>query len=261
MKKELYLLLTAILAGFSIFGQRPVSPPLDDVSGNFKSAQPMGNGNEHFLERGKDVTYTIHFQNTGTDTAQNLRITDTLSVFLDAAKLREESASHPFAMNLLEGNVVRFSFPNIRLPHSVANESASKGFVTFTVPQKANLPAKTLITNRAHIYFDFRPVVPTNMVFHTIIDNPTGTQQVFLPNLLVEISPNPVSGESNLDLKGFPFHQGLLEVFDMSGRLTATVIFQNSPVQIFASQFQPGHYFYKTSLDGQLAATGHFLVK
>lgn len=49
---------------------------------NDKAAFPVGYGDEHFIERNTSIDYRIRFQNTGTDTAFNVVIVDTLSAWL-----------------------------------------------------------------------------------------------------------------------------------------------------------------------------------
>ena len=260
MNKFLFVLLCTFIS-FGLMSQRPANITLSDNINNFKIAEPLGAGEAHFIERAKDITYTVYFQNVGIDTALNLRVLDTLSTHLDISSLREEGSSHPFNLTVLNDNVVRFSFPNIRLPNSMVNEEASRGFVSYTVSQKENLPLMTRITNSASIYFDFRPAIGTNTVYHTIFENISDSKQVFKQGLTVSFFPNPVSDAAVLDLQGPPFQMGELQVFDLSGKLLMTLPFQNPRFDFLSSQLSTGQFFYKISLDGQLAASGSFMVK
>ena len=242
-------------------GQRPANVPFSDNVNNYKSAEPAGWGDAHYIERGKDITYTIHFQNDGLDTALNVRIIDTISTFLDINTLRQEGASHPYNMSIQNGNVVRFSFPNIHLPNSATNQSAAKGFVSFTISQKLNLPLMTRIPNKASVHFDFRPVITTNTVYHTIGENFTGTQHVLIPGLNISLFPNPVSTHATIEVQGIPFHSGKFQVFDISGKKLHTQAFQHGVFRFSPPNRSSGQYFYQISLDGQLAATGGFVIK
>ncbi len=106
------------------------------------------------------LEYTIRFQNTGTDTAFSVVITDTLQSTLDPATFQLGAASHPMTM-LMRDNVLRFMFANILLPDINANEPRSHGFVNFSIkPHQPILPG-TLIENIANIFFDFNPPVIT----------------------------------------------------------------------------------------------------
>ncbi|MBL7982016.1 MAG: T9SS type A sorting domain-containing protein [Flavobacteriales bacterium] len=107
------------------------------------------------------IDYTIRFQNTGTDTAFTVIITDTLPPTLDPGSIIWGAASHAHS-RLIEGQgTMKFIFPNILLPDSNVNEPLSHGFVTFRIrPRQPVLPGTT-IENIANIYFDFNPPVIT----------------------------------------------------------------------------------------------------
>ncbi len=224
--------------------------------GNYKMAEPPGFGEAHYIERSKDITYTIFFQNNSQDTVYNLRVVDTLSSHLDISTLRQEGASHAYNMTVLGGNTVRFSFPNIRLPNSATNEPTSMGFVKFTISQKENLPLMTVIPNTATIYFDFSPPVYTNTVFHTIGAGTTLVNQNYWPRLSLHVYPNPMEEKATFDIKGASFKYGELHLFSSLGQVVYSKIFSNSHFIVNPLQLPAGYYFYKITLDGLPAATG-----
>jgi uncharacterized repeat protein (TIGR01451 family) len=135
---------------------------------NDKQGFPVGYGNQHFIRENTDVEYMIRFQNTGTDTAFNVVLLDTLSPFLDIATVRPGASDHQYDFDILEGNVLRFMYNNILLPDSNVNEVASHGFVKFRVAQMPGNPLGTVINNSAAILFDFNGPVITNTTWHTI---------------------------------------------------------------------------------------------
>ncbi|GDX52446.1 hypothetical protein LBMAG27_14930 [Bacteroidota bacterium] len=116
------------------------------------------------------LTYTIHFQNTGTAPAQHIQVLDTLDADLDASTFQLLSYSHAPMVQLFGSNV-KFNFPNINLPDSTTDAEASKGYVSYRVKPLANLPLGTTIENTASIYFDFNSPIVTNTVSN-IICNP-----------------------------------------------------------------------------------------
>ncbi len=128
---------------------------------------------------GKYVDYTIRFQNTGTDTAFNIVISDTLSNQLVLSSLELVNSSHSCSMSEKE-NIIYFEFKNILLPDSNANELKSHGFVQFRIKPRQNLPLNTIIENRGNIYFDYNAPVITNTAF-TIIKEP-GQVYIFTGN-------------------------------------------------------------------------------
>ena len=105
--------------------------------------------------------YTIRFQNTGTDTAFNVVIVDSLPAEVSVGSFRMGGASHPCTYDLTTQGVLTFTFNNILLPDSGTNEPASHGLVTFTVRPDNGLALGTTISNEAGIYFDFNPPVIT----------------------------------------------------------------------------------------------------
>ena len=135
---------------------------------NDKLAFPKGISTQHYIEATDEIEYHIRFQNTGTDTAINVVLRDTLSEFLDPATIRTGASSHNYDFELLDNGILKFSFLNIMLPDSNANLEASNGFVKFKIKQHPNNLPATLILNRAAIYFDFNAPVITEEVYHII---------------------------------------------------------------------------------------------
>jgi uncharacterized repeat protein (TIGR01451 family) len=107
------------------------------------------------------IDYVIRFQNTGTDTAFNIRITDTLPQNLDPSTIVMGAGSHPFSWQLEGQGTLKFLFANILLPDSNYNEPLSHGFVGFRIRPRLPLMAGETIENVANIFFDFNPPVIT----------------------------------------------------------------------------------------------------
>jgi len=128
------------------------------------------------LQKGKELLYTIHFQNTGTDTAFTVIVRDTLSDKLDPSTLQMTGASHPYQLSILNGNELTWTFSNILLPDSTKNLQGSQGFASFRVKPKSSVTAGDSVLNTAAIYFDYNLPVATNTQ-KTMVDN-----AVTLPN-------------------------------------------------------------------------------
>jgi uncharacterized repeat protein (TIGR01451 family) len=133
-----------------------------------RSEQPPFNAN--FTQFDERLEYAIRFQNTGTDTAFNIVIRDTLSADLDWATFLPGSASHPFEATLHDDGLLEFHFRHIMLPDSNVNEPGSHGYVNFTIKAKPGLDENTVIENEAGIYFDFNPPIVTNTVSSTMVE-------------------------------------------------------------------------------------------
>jgi uncharacterized repeat protein (TIGR01451 family) len=116
------------------------------------------------------LIYLIRFQNTGTDTAFNIFVRDTLHTTLDWSSLEMISSSHAFRLDQKNGNELEWTFADIRLPDSIINEKASHGYILYSIKPKTSLVSGDVITNRASIYFDFNLPIVTNITSTKITD-------------------------------------------------------------------------------------------
>jgi hypothetical protein len=170
------------------------------------------------------LDYTIHFQNSGTDTAFTVVVVDTLPAELDITTFRLGASSNPctYSIDGYNGtNVVTFTFMNILLPDSNVNEPASHGYVQFTIDHFANLPSGTQIMNEGYNYFDFNPAVVTNMNVVTISD-PLTVSEPDVNNMVVY--PNPAQDNINVALaSGMAGSNATIILRDITGRTITSV--------------------------------------
>ncbi len=139
------------------------------------------------------LTYKIHFQNNGNDTAYRVVVVDTLSPFVDPATIIPGGASHPYTFNLSGKGICTWTFDSIMLPDSLTNEPASNGYFNYTIKQKPGNPVGTYINNTAYIYFDFASAVVTNTTMNqVVVINVPETILNNINNSFV-IYPNPAS--------------------------------------------------------------------
>jgi uncharacterized repeat protein (TIGR01451 family) len=127
------------------------------------------------------ISYIIRFQNTGTDTAFNITVRDTLDSKLDWNSLEMIGASHPYQMQISNSNMLAWTFDGINLPDSNINEPASHGYIAYRIRPKTTLGTGDIIANNASIYFDFNIPVQT-------IEALTTVQNIELPLRLLEFS-------------------------------------------------------------------------
>ncbi|MCI1265926.1 MAG: T9SS type A sorting domain-containing protein [Saprospiraceae bacterium] len=198
---------------------------------NEKEASPTGYTTENIINKETKIDYSVHFQNTGNDTAFRVVITDTISHDLDLSTLSIHSASHPFNWNIEKGRILKFTFLPIQLVDSFANEKASRGYVNYSIMPKNDLPLGTQIKNTANIYFDFNPAVVTNTYIHTI-GKPV-ISAVFHykhPSYSVKAYPNPFSDQITFELDKNQSNFKL-ELLDLFGR---TIFTQHESTNILA---------------------------
>jgi uncharacterized repeat protein (TIGR01451 family) len=167
---------------------------------NDKQVSPLGYGEEHFITHGERLTYTIRFQNTGTDTAFFVMIRDTINQNLDLNTFNLDAFSHPVSTNIREGNELAFTFNSIILPDSIANEPESHGFVQYSISPKAGLDDLTEVTNKAYIYFDYNPAIETNATSNQYISIiPVDVPLNSIGQAIINVYPNPAQNELIID--------------------------------------------------------------
>lgn len=135
---------------------------------NDKIGYPLGVTSSHFIAPNKKIDYVINFQNTGTDTAINIVIRDTLDTDLDIFSVISGVSDHDYTFRIYGQRVLEWRLDNIMLPNASTNEPRSHGFVTFSVNQNKNLPDGTIINNKGNIYFDNNSPIVTNVTDHLI---------------------------------------------------------------------------------------------
>ena len=114
-----------------------------------------------WADTSRSLVYTVHFQNTGNDTAFYVRIADTLSLKYDIRSFNFIDASHPVSTEI-KNNIVNFVFNPVILPDSNHNEKLSHGFVKFSIKPIAPFSLTDTLYNKAAIYFDYNNPVITN---------------------------------------------------------------------------------------------------
>ena len=221
---------------------------------NDKLVTPEGIGDEKAVPLNTPLTYTIRFQNTGTDTAFNVNILDTLNANLDVGTLSIVAASHPVNLELRSPNEAIFHFENILLPDSHTNESGSNGFIKYSILPKANLHENTVITNKANIYFDFNPPVATNEVKNTLVSATNKKSQ----SISFDLLPTKVYGDPSFNLtatsnSGLPvsFSSSNTSVASVSGN-SVTIV--NAGTAILTAS-QPGNEEYDAAIDSKQTLT------
>lgn len=179
---------------------------------NLKEVQPNGN----ISPIDTVLKYTIHFQNTGNDTAFNITVRDTLPVYLNPATIKIGASSH-FCRTQLFNNVLVFTFPNILLVDSMRNEPKSHGWVNFTIHSKPGIPVNTVIDNEADIYFDFNEPITTNTASNKIVV--VGVPVIENSSSDFSIYPNPAADKIYLLYKSSTTAQKVLnmEMFNVLG--------------------------------------------
>ncbi len=195
---------------------------IDSYDPNDMAVSPAGPGNNgHISVTDSLLTYTVRFQNTGTDTAFRVVVVDTLTSTLDLTSLRLGAASHPFTLKIRDGGALIFIFDDIDLPHKKINDEGSQGYFRFSIGMNGRPRPNTRISNRAQIYFDYNDPITTNTVVSTVVETPVSSVESGslgdASDTGVRVFPNPAHGA--VYLRG-PIVQGsVVEVRNMLGDL------------------------------------------
>jgi uncharacterized repeat protein (TIGR01451 family) len=204
---------------------------------NMIQVTPKGIGASGDVQADTELTYQVHFQNTGNDAAYNIHIMDTIDADLDMSTLRIISSSHPMTPYILPGNVVKFDFPNIMLADSFSNEPESHGVVVYKIQMNPSLAVGTEIKNTAHIYFDFNAAVITNTALNTIAA-PLAIRENQAEGF--SMYPNPTKGLVNLDFSE-NFARKII-VRDILSKIVFEQDINSGKIQIDLSKLPAGFY-------------------
>lgn len=212
---------------------------------NIKQVQPIGASDSGRVLPNTDLTYTIHFQNTGTAQAYNIYILDTLDTsVLNTNTIQVLGSSDDVVVNLISPsqNVIKFRFDNINLPDSNTNEPASHGWVTYTIEQQPSLSTGQTIRNSAAIYFDYNPPIITNSTINTIDGRLVGVQSIGNQSAsFAKIYPNPANNIINIEYNSSN-EPTQINLMNINGQLVRQINSVNQGQQIDVSGLNSGIY-------------------
>ncbi|MDB5283700.1 MAG: hypothetical protein JWO06_2775 [Bacteroidota bacterium] len=208
------------------------------------------------------LTYTIHFQNTGTDYTHFIIVKDTLSANLDPGTVRNIASSHKYSSFDISGRgILTWTFNPLRLADSIADPEGSKGFIMFQVKKKKNIPVGSSISNTASVYFDYNSAVVTNTVTDTVT-NTIFTSEARMDNgVSVKAFPNPFTSATNIVVTGLT-EKFDFELFDMTGRIARRISsVQNNQLQLNRNELSAGVYLYRILVNTKQLAYGRLVVE
>ncbi len=244
--------------GFEVFCQEVIGA----YDPNDKTGYPKGATAAKLIEKNTPLQYRVRFQNTGTDTAFNVYIYDTITPLMDMSTFQAGISSHDYAVEILESRVLKFSYLNIMLPDSNVDEPGSNGYVFYSISQNADLADGNVIENSAAIYFDYNEPVITNTEFHTIgrITMVSVQENTELAGEL-KAYPNPSIGNTTIDWTKAVEGTKTLEVYDLNGRLLLKKQTAANSFTISTTEMPKGlHLFHITSQQGTIGK-GKLMVK
>jgi uncharacterized repeat protein (TIGR01451 family) len=208
---------------------------------NYKEVTPKGYGVQGYIPASSnELTYTLHFQNTGTAKAINIYLLDTMSTNLDLSTIEIISSSHTVQPYLLSGRTMKFMFAYINLPDSTSDEKHSHGYVTYRIKPNAGLVPGTQIKNTGYIYFDYNSPIVTNTTLNTI-ELITGFSKLDVNNEF-SVFPNPANDKLCVKLSS---KASKITMYDVLGNEIKHIIPNELKSEINVSDVISGVYFVK----------------
>ncbi len=211
-----------------------------------------------YIAAGTQLTYTVHFENTGNAPAANIYVMDTLSDYLLDGSMRVIMSSAK--MNVYKyraggHNIVKFDFPNINLLDS-SHHNQCDGMFMYSIKTMPGLAYGTTIFNSAGIYFDDNEVVPTNVV-ENIIGTPALSTQSLNGIQNVNLFPNPAT-----NVLGIRTDEGAFNSFVITNQVGQALLqgeLTGAQKNVDIKSLAPGLYYI--SLKGDQGNTVRKFVK
>jgi len=190
------------------------------------------------------LTYTIHFQNNGPDTVQVIKITDTLSFWLDPQSVVNIASSPLFnQFYTMPGAVLTWVFNPAALPDSSVNPITSSGFVSFKARFKSDVHSGAIIQNKALISFDNATPVITNTT-SSYVAFPTDVVEIGDNAVSIKVFPDPFNNIATVSVEGItgPYN---FDLIDVTGRHVKHLTdITTTRFELSRNDLAPGVYIY-----------------
>ncbi len=183
--------------------------------------------------------YLIRFQNTGTASAIDVRVSQVLDQNLDWASLTLDQLSHEARVEIVNENEISFNFEDIFLPDSTSNEAASHGFIAYKIKPKISSTVGDSIQAVADIFFDFNLPIETNLATTIITENQVSSIDKRLNEFNFFISPIPTSDDLIIHSEE---SIASIEIYNRIGQM---VLVSHGGETVNISELNNGIYFCK----------------
>jgi len=222
-----------------------------------KEVSPAGD-----LEPGDSVlTYTIHFQNTGSDTAGVITVTDSLSPYLDPQSIVNIACSPLYnQFYIAPGVVLTWVFDPANLPASEVNGLTSAGFVSFTAKLKGGTGPGYTVKNYATVIMDNSGPLNTDTT-SSFIAYPASVVDLPGNKAQVQVFPNPFSEFTNIKVEGLNDAYDF-ELLDMTGKVVRRVLsITTGWFEMNRETLGSGVYVYRICSKNNPVAYGKLIVE
>ena len=204
------------------------------------------------------LNYTITFENTGTASAEFIRIENLLNNKLNPSTIEMIGSSHNYDLKR-ENNKLTWFFYDIDLPPTSQNPILSHGFVTYRIKPNPGFAVGDIIPNTASIFFDYNPPIITN-TFNTEFIAPLNNLDFNSSNFIVY--PNPANGLFQISLKNNSETIQNVTIFNVLGKVVKKVEAVNSnQTNINVSDLSSGVYMIEVATENNLKQIKKLVIK
>jgi uncharacterized repeat protein (TIGR01451 family) len=206
------------------------------------------------------LTYNVHFQNTGNDSAVNIIVLDTLEAGLDLNTFEFLGSSDTCTWTI-SNRILRVTFNLIMLPDSTINFDGSQGFFTYRMKPILPVTEGEVIPNSAAIYFDYNDPVITNTastLFSSLIITSDPQQQN--NSSIFAVYPNPASSQLTILATKIKFDSGEYEIFDLAGNSVVKGFFEKGVTVIYLPSLENGMYLLAVHDKTGYSANSRFVI-
>lgn len=213
--------------------------PVKSYDPNGKSVSPDGLIKQNTAK----LNYSVFFQNTGKAAAYKVVVIDSVDTNLPLTKVVINSASHKYSISV-KNNVLMWTFDNINLPDSAADEKNSHGNLIFSASLTPGLAVGTEIKNKAYIYFDYNAPVTTNETLNKI-GIITAVESLTYISENIKVYPNPAGSELIIENKGEKNQKFIL--MNSIGQTLETIRLGSlESYKLNTSNYAPGLYLFRS---------------
>lgn len=234
-------------------------PVVNGYDPNDKKVYPIGKCDLGYVENNQLLTYTIRFQNTGNSQAINIVVLDSvLTNNIDLNTLRVLTSSDSMYTEILNNGNINFVFNDINLPDSSSSLQESQGYVIFEGLPLQGLSHNDEILNSAGIYFDFNPVINTNIVMNSIFIGDIEELDCEYAGIIekdkfpMKIYPNPSNNQITIS---FPevFSNIRIIITDLNGKEVINKKYQNVNQLLTELPEEQGIYLVRAEIDEEIS--------
>ncbi|QRM90023.1 T9SS type A sorting domain-containing protein [Lacinutrix sp. WUR7] len=180
----------------------------------------------------------IRFQNTGTASAINITVENTLDAFFDWSTFQPIAASHNYSTVISNSNEVDFVFNGINLADSTTDEPGSHGWVFYRIKPKSTFVIGDVISNKADIYFDYNLPIITNTAT-TEIDATLSVNEIAVNENLFTVFPNPTKNKITVSIEA----EAAYSIVSVNGQVIKQGQLQKGDNTLNTSNLSNGLYF------------------